>query len=135
MTQLPPPGYATSDDKTWALIAHFGGAAGALVSCGVFGFVAPLIAFLAKGKESPAIQAHSLAALNFQAPLSAATFVVGVLYYCAGFGGLGMALVSLALSLVGLAVTAVAVVFGVMAGIKANDGLLYKYPFNLGLIK
>ncbi len=44
----PPPGYANSDEKTWALVAHFGGAAGNLF-CGFLGFVAPLIALLAKG--------------------------------------------------------------------------------------
>src|SRR5262252_1669161 len=41
---VPPPGYATADEKNWALIAHFGGAAGVLIGGGILGWVAPLIA-------------------------------------------------------------------------------------------
>ena len=40
----PRPVFRHSEDKTWTLVAHFGGAAGALVGVGPLGFVAPLIA-------------------------------------------------------------------------------------------
>jgi uncharacterized Tic20 family protein len=143
MTQPPPPpgyGYpppppANSDEKTWALVATFGAAVGAFVSCGVLGFVGPLVAFLAKGKESPAVRAHSLAALNFQAPLSAVAFLFVIAYNCSGIiPGVGW-LVSLLAGVVSLAVFVVAILFGVLAGVKANDGQFYKYPFNFDLIK
>ena len=49
----------------WALVAHFGGAVGILVG-GLLGWVAPLIAMVAKGNESPTVRAHAVAALNFQ---------------------------------------------------------------------
>ena len=52
MASPPPPGYANSEEKTWALVAHFGGAAGMFVLGAVFGWVAPLIALLAKGNQS-----------------------------------------------------------------------------------
>src|SRR5215813_4603112 len=48
----PPPGYANADDKTWALVAHFGGAAGSLVGLGPLAFVGPLISYLGKGSTS-----------------------------------------------------------------------------------
>src|SRR5207245_2092592 len=38
---VAPAGYANNDEKTWALIAHFGGI--------VVGFIAPLVALLVKG--------------------------------------------------------------------------------------
>src|SRR5262245_3582499 len=70
-----PPGYppqahrsvpqpsATPDDTTWALVSHFGGAAGTLI--GIFGWVGPLIAYTTKGTTSPVVRAHAVAALNF----------------------------------------------------------------------
>src|SRR6185436_17210427 len=61
----PTPGYANSDEKTWALIAHFGGI--------VVGFIAPLVAFLAKGNESPTVRAHVVEALNFHITWGVAT--------------------------------------------------------------
>ncbi|HEX6686127.1 MAG TPA: DUF4870 domain-containing protein, partial [Candidatus Limnocylindrales bacterium] len=63
---VAPVGYANNEEKTWALIAHFGGAAAALVSGGWLGWVPPLVAMLAKGNESPTVRAHAVAALNFQ---------------------------------------------------------------------
>src|SRR5690348_1997805 len=62
----PPVGYPTSDDKTWALIAHFGGALGMFLGAGTGGWLAPLIALLVQGQKSPVARAHAVAALNFQ---------------------------------------------------------------------
>ena len=36
------------------------------ISGGALGWVAPLVALLAKGNESPTVRAHAVAALNFQ---------------------------------------------------------------------
>lgn len=112
----PPPGYANSDEKTFALIAHFGGAAGAFFLGGVLGFVAPLIAYLAKGQQSATVRAHAVAALNFQVLWSIIAFI-GLLTAC---------------FLVGIPILVLAivmqVVFGVIAGVKANEGQLYRYP-------
>ncbi|MGC9669269.1 DUF4870 domain-containing protein [Planosporangium sp. 12N6] len=119
---VPPPGYASNDDKTWALVAHFGGAAGMFVSGGLLGFVAPLIAYLAKGQQSPAVRAHAVAALNFQILWSILGFVAWII---------GCFL----LFLPTLAVMAIGVIFGVIAGVKANEGELYRYPMSAGFIK
>jgi uncharacterized protein len=133
----PPPGYASSDDKTWALVSHFGGAAGSFICGGILAFVAPLVAYLTKGKESPTVRAHSVAALNFFLPVSGAAIVVWFIRACVGWlhmGALGT-LASLVLILVGIAIWAAGTVFGVLAGLKANEGALYKYPLNFTFIK
>jgi uncharacterized Tic20 family protein len=121
----PPAGYPSSDDKTWALIAHFGGAAGMLVGWGSGGWIAPLIALLVQGNKSPVARAHAIAALNFQIPLS----VLGVIawpFYCVF--GVGV-LITLAAMIVGI-------VFGIIAGLRANEGQLYTYPMSsFALIK
>src|SRR4029453_2955273 len=51
----PTPGYLNSDEKTWALLAHFGGI--------VVGFIAGLVGLLVKGSESATVRAHAIEAL------------------------------------------------------------------------
>lgn len=117
----PPAGYANSDEKTWALIAHFGGI--------VIGFIAGLIALLAKGNESPTVRAHAVEALNFQITWSAITFLASILALCLSIFTLGASF------LLPLLTWAFMAVFGVVAGVKANEGQLYHYPASLRLIK
>ncbi|NJC71097.1 DUF4870 domain-containing protein [Planosporangium thailandense] len=122
-TGAPPPGYASSDDKTWALIAHFGGAVGAFIGGGVLGFVGPLIAYLAKGQQSPTVRAHAIAALNFQI-LWSIIALVGAVLSCIGIGVIILA-----------AAAIIEIIFGVIAGVKANEGQLYRYPMSANFIK
>lgn len=118
-----PPGFASNDEKTWAQIAHFGGAAGALIGTGCGGWIAPLIALLAKGNESATVRAHALAALNFQLAVS----IVGLIGWILTCFYIGYILVAAAM-IAGVA-------FGIVAGLRANVGQLYRYPFNLTVIK
>ncbi|MFI6763208.1 DUF4870 domain-containing protein [Micromonospora sp. NPDC050417] len=118
-----PAGFANGEERTWALVAHFGGAAGAFVSGGVAGWIAPLVAFLAKGNTSPTVRAHSLTALNFQV-LWSIIGVVGYVLLCIVVGIVGV-----------LAAWALGTIFGVIAGIKATNGEYYKYPMSPSWIK
>jgi hypothetical protein len=120
---MPPAGYANSDEKTWALVAHFGGAAGALVLSGVGGWIAPLVALVSKGKDSPIVRQHAVNALNFQLTWS----IVGLI------GWVTVCLVVPALA-IGAAVL-LGIIFGIIAGIKANEGELYNYPVSIKMIK
>jgi uncharacterized Tic20 family protein len=134
---VPPPGYQSGEDKTYALVAHFGGAVGAFISGGVLGFVGPLIALLARGNQSPTVKAHAKAALNFFIPIGAAAVVLFVARICNGIvtpGGFAF-LISLLLGLLQFANWLLAVIFGIVAGVKANEGTLYKYPFSVPIIK
>lgn len=132
----PPPGYASSDEKTWALLAHFGGPVGAFVSCGVLGFAAPLISLLAKGNESPTVRRHAIAALNFQAPLSMLGLVLVILFAATGLLPNVVELVTgLGVRLLQLAVVTASVIFGVIAGAKASQGEEYRYPFSISLFR
>jgi uncharacterized protein len=113
----PVPGYANSDEKTWALIAHFGGI--------IVGFIAPLVALLVKGNESPTVRAHAVEALNFQITWGVATIIAWILAVCT-FG---------ILFFVPLITWAVIIVFSIIAGLKANEGQLYTYPVTVRLVK
>lgn len=116
-TGAAPAGYANSDEKTWALIAHFGGI--------IVGFIAPLVAMLAKGNESPTVRAHAVEALNFQITWAAATLIASILAACT----LGV------LFFLPLITWAVLIVFAVIGGLKANEGTLYRYPMSVRLVK
>lgn len=134
----PPPGYASSEEKTWALVATFGAAIGSLISGGVLSVVGPLIAWLTKGKESPTVKAHALPAVNFFLPISAISLLLFIFRVCNGIifdYGVIYSLVSLVLWLAQLAMWAAGIIFGVLAGVKANEGKLYKYPFSANIIK
>jgi uncharacterized protein len=113
----PVPGYANSEEKTWALIAHFGGI--------IVGFIAPLVALLVKGNESPTVRAHAVEALNFQITWNVALIVGQILAICTG----GF------LFFLPLACWAVIVIFSVIAGLRANEGQLYSYPISVRLVK
>jgi uncharacterized protein len=113
----PTPGYANSDEKTWALIAHFGGI--------VVGFIAPLIALLAKGNESPTVRAHAIEALNFQITWGVALIIASILAVCS-FGFLFF------LPFIPIVII---VIFSILGGLKANEGQVYQYPMSIRLVK
>jgi uncharacterized Tic20 family protein len=127
---LPPPGYGSRDEKTWALVAHFGGAAGVLL-LGWGGFIAPLIALVGKS-DSPTIRTHAVRALNFQLTWLGVSVVLATVLCCVtaltlGIGALGFVLLGVPY--------VIAIVFGVIAGVKATDGILYDYPMTVEMVK
>jgi uncharacterized Tic20 family protein len=95
-----------------ALLSH--------VLCIAVGFVAPLIIYLIKKDESTYVAAHAKESLNFQ---------ITVFILCVG----------LAITIVGLfllwIVGLIALVFVIIATIKASENKLYKYPVNFRFIK
>ncbi|BCJ60797.1 hypothetical protein Jiend_42190 [Micromonospora endophytica] len=105
------------------LIAHFGGAAGMLIGGGVLGWIAPLVAMLARGNQSPAVRAHAVAALNFQLLWS----IVALAGWILGCIGIGV--------FIGFAAMIIGIVFGVIAGVKANEGQYYRYPMTVNMVK
>ncbi|MFI5938553.1 DUF4870 domain-containing protein [Actinoplanes sp. NPDC051494] len=133
--QQPPPGYGqpygqpgfpqggSSEDRTWLLVAHFGGAAAAFISGGVAGWIPPLVAMLARGPQSPLVRAESVKALNFQL-LWTIIAVVGYILTCI---------------VVGIVIAAgawlVATIIGIIAGVKAANGEQYNYPMTVSIIK
>lgn len=119
----PPPGYASNEEKTWALIAHFGGAVGMFFLFGVGGWIAPLIAMVAKGDQLPTIRGHAVKALNFQLTWS----IVGAI----GYLTLCIVVGFIVLPVAGL----MGIIFGIVAGVKANDGQAYEYPAAIKMVK
>ncbi len=127
------PGYGahpTSDDRTWALLTHFGGAAAMFFSGGWLGWVPPLIAMVAKGNHSPLVRAHAVAALNFQLLWSVIAVVITIVSTCLTVFIVGFIMYGLLVIpwLVGT-------ICGVIAGVKAANGEPYRYPASPNWVK
>jgi uncharacterized Tic20 family protein len=111
-TDIQPDYVPTSDEKTLAILSH--------VLTVVAPILAPLIIYLVKKDESRFVSYHAKQSLNFQITLM--IVVIGLFISIIGI---------FILWIVGIA----ALVFVVIAAIKASEGKLYKYPFSIRLIK
>jgi uncharacterized Tic20 family protein len=127
-TPAPPPGNPEKDVRMWNMLCHLSALAGFVVPFG--NILGPLIVWQIKKNEFPSVEIHGKAALNFQITVTiavvvgfAAAFVLS--YFCIGF------LLFPVVGLIGLA----GLVFAIIAGIKANNGEDYKYPWSLDLVK
>jgi hypothetical protein len=106
---------------------HLSALAGLVVPFG--SVIAPLVVWQIKKNEFPSVEAHGKAALNFQLTVLIAAIAVAVVafilsFFCVGF------LFFFLLPLVGLA----GLIFPIIAGLKANEGKEYKYPYSLTLV-
>lgn len=110
-----------SDARTWAMLCHMSALVG-LLGNGIGFLVGPLIVWLIKRNDHPFIDEQGKEALNFQITMFIAFIIAGVLVFVL----IGFAL---------LAILALAeVVFPIIAGIKANNGEHYRYPFAIRFI-
>jgi uncharacterized Tic20 family protein len=121
ITAPPPPptsaGPVPSDQRTMALVAHL---------LGIFtGFIGALIIWLINKDDTskPFVVDQSKEALNFQITIAIAYIVSSIL------------VVVLIGTLMLAAVWVANLVLCILAGVKANNGEAYRYPFTLRLIK
>lgn len=114
------------------MFAHLSALAGALLT-GAFGgwgfFIGPLVIWLVKKDTMPFVNDQGKEALNFNITVSAIILVLWILTVVTLF--IGAVLTIPLMFVVGVA----ALVLIVMAGIKANEGVAYRYPFAIRLIK
>ena len=107
--------------RQWAMFCHFSAFLGMWFPFG--SLIGPLILWQIKRESDPFIDDQGKEALNFQitvAILSAICYVL--MFILVGFALLGLVLIG-------------AVVLVVIAGVKANDGVTYRYPFTCRPIK
>ena len=141
--QTPPPpppetpGTAgngiAAEERQWAMFAHLSALLGGLVTAGwafsVGCFLGPLIIWLMKRETMPFVDDQAKEALNFNITLAAIMLVLLLLGVFTL--GIGFLIAVPLMLLIGLA----ALVFIVMAAIKSNEGVAYRYPFAIRLIK
>ncbi|WP_442110870.1 DUF4870 domain-containing protein [Pseudomonas sp. NUPR-001] len=116
--QLPTP---NAEIRQWAMFCHLAALAGLLMP---FGHVlGPLVMWLWKKNLDPFIDDQGKEALNFQLTVFLASLACyALLYVLVGFVLYGILVVY-------------ALVFTIIAGVKANNGQAYRYPLTLRLIR
>jgi uncharacterized Tic20 family protein len=117
----PVAGVPTQDERTWGMLAHLTAFSGFLIPLG--SVIAPLIVWLVKRDQSEFVADQGKEALNFNISVLLAGVVCGILVWI--FIGI---LLGVALFIFWLAMT-------IIAGIKASEGIRYRYPITLRLIK
>lgn len=105
----------SSDERTLAILSHV---------LGIFFWIFPsLIIYLLKKDESKYVAEHSREALNFQISITIFYIISGIL-------------VLLLIGLLMIWIVYIAnIILCIIATIKASDNILYRYPFNIRLIK
>lgn len=116
-----------NDEKTLAMLAHL---------LAIFtAFIGPLVIYLVKKKQSAFVAKQSKEALNFWISICLATFAMFFVSIIVGFipflGIVVFFLVMLGITALGI----YALVMYIVAAIRANDGVDFKYPYTLRLIK
>ena len=111
------PTAVSSDDRTMAMLAHLLGILTA--------FIGPLVIWLINKDANPSkpfVTDQAKEALNFQITVTIAYFVAS----------------ALSIILIGLLLIPVIMIANlvlcILAGLKANEGVAYRYPFALRLI-
>jgi hypothetical protein len=113
--------------RTWNMLCHLS----ALAICIPFGnIIGPLLVWQIKKNEIPSVNVHGKAALNFQITVSIVVIIGWIAATILAFVGIGFLLYPVVMLIVLLGL-----VFAIIAGIKANNGEEYKYPYSFELIK
>ena len=137
MTQIPPAstppesGQApvtpdvvetNKDARMWAMITHLSALSG-FVGVPVGWILGPLVCWLIKKDQYPFVNRQGKEAMNWQLTLLiAAAISIPLVFVCIGVVLLGI-------------IGVVDVVFTIVAGLKANEGIEYKYPWRIRFFK
>lgn len=125
--QASLPATQSSDERTWALIGHL--SAFSFFVTGIGCILGPLIVWLVKRDTLPFAADQAKEALNFNITVAIA-FVALVIFTIVTFGiGLLLTYPIGAVLFIGW------IVLTIIAAIKANEGVAYRYPFTLRLVK
>ncbi|HVI24739.1 MAG TPA: DUF4870 domain-containing protein [Xanthomonadaceae bacterium] len=126
----------SAEERQWAMFAHLSALAGGLLTSAIGGwgfFIGPLVIWLMKKDSMPFVDDQAKEALNFNIVVSAIFLILLLLGFTLGVFTLGIGfLIALpVMFIVGIA----ALVFIILAAMKANAGIRYRYPVTLRLIK
>ena len=120
--QTPPPSVGPSaEERQWAMFAHISALLGLVIPFG--SVVAPLVIWLMKKDTMPFVDDQGKEALNFQ--LTVAIIMI------ACFLTIWLVLPIVLMIIVGIG----ALVLTIIAAIKANEGVSYRYPVSWRMIK
>lgn len=131
--QVTTAGPIDPQERQWAMFAHLSALLGGLLTAAWGGslgcFIGPLVIWLVKKDTMPFVDDQAKEALNFN-------ITVGIIFLALFLMtlftlGIGLIITGPLFVIVGLSW----LVFTIIAGIKANEGVAYRYPLTLRLIK
>ena len=109
------------------MLCHLSALAGFVIPFGHI--LGPLLVWQLKKNEFPSVDVHGKAALNFQLTVTIALFVGLAAAFILSFFCVGYLLFPVVM-LIGLA----GLIFSIIAGIKANNGEDFKYPYSFKFV-
>jgi uncharacterized Tic20 family protein len=109
------------EERMWAMLCHLVCFAQFMIPMG--GIIGPLTVWLIKREEFPLVDDQGKEALNFQ---------ISVFIYAMIFAILILVIIGIPL-LIFLGIFEIVMI--IVAAVKANEGVPYRYPLNLRLIK
>jgi Uncharacterized protein conserved in bacteria len=129
--------------RTWSMLCHLAALAGLFFPIGTV--IGPLLVWQIKKNDLPEIDPHGKESVNFQLTIliiniAASVIIFGILGFGFGFGhmwrspfyllsgGFGLGIILAIINLLSW-------VLAIVAGLKANNGEFYKYPFAIRFIK
>lgn len=128
-----PAGTPSAEERQWAMFAHLSALLGGLVTAGwlasVGCVIGPFIIWQIKKETMPFASEQAKEALNFNITLAGIMVILMALGFLTI--GIGFIVIGPLMLLIGLA----ALVLIIIAAIKSNEGVAYRYPFTLRLIK
>lgn len=129
----PMLGIPSAEERQWAMFAHLSALIGGLVTSALGGgwgcFIGPLVIWLIKKDTMPFVNDQGKEALNFNITVAIAAVVL--LLISVMTLGIGLIIAIPLWIIIGISW----LVFTIIASIKANEGVTYRYPFTLRLIK
>jgi len=111
------------DGKQWALLLHLSQLAGFIVPG--LGLAAPIVIWQIKKDQFPELDPHGKMVTNW---------IISLVIYCVAASLLSVVTCGFGAVLF-IPVAVVAIVFPIIGGLKARDGVLWKYPITIKFIK
>ncbi|GAB3920015.1 DUF4870 domain-containing protein [Larkinella terrae] len=121
---LPPSSVtplSPSDERMWGLLAHLSSLAGFIIPFG--NIIGPVVVWQIQKDKSAFVDYHGKESVNFQITMAIGYCISFLLFFI--FIGVPI------LIILGL----LNIIFAVLAGVKANNGEYYQYPFVIRFIK
>lgn len=124
----PPPANPESQARTWNMWCHLSVLSAFIVPFG--NLLGPFLVWQIKKNEIPSVEAHAKAALNFQLTVLIALVVGAAITFILAFVCVGYVLFPV-VGAIGLC----GIILPIIAGVRANDGVDYKYPYTIEFLK
>lgn len=134
LVAAPPPvaPLKESEIRTWHMWCHLS-ALSALVGVPFGNILGPVLVWQIKKGEIPSVEAHAKAVLNWQLTLLIVNLGGGMAVLLLCFLCVGFLLLPVFLGVV-VVLGLMNLVFTIIGGIKANNGVEFRYPFGFKLL-